>query len=80
MMEAQEQGLLAHPQGEQPMVEGRSATADTFAGRVHIEWDETAPVTPPGATGFLHRRWLQVSLFLCNLFVLGGCEFRRFLN
>jgi hypothetical protein len=52
VMEAQEQGILAHPQGDQPMVEGGSAIADTFAGRVHIEWDATAPVTPFGQLPF----------------------------
>jgi hypothetical protein len=38
--------------GEQPEVEERSAVADTFAGRVHIEWDTTAPVTPLGQLPF----------------------------
>jgi hypothetical protein len=47
-MEASAQRLLAHPAGGQPVVEGRSAVADTFAGLVHIEWDATAPVTPFG--------------------------------
>src|SRR4051812_24064849 len=42
-METQEQVILAHPQGEQPVIEARSAIADTFAGRVHVEWDGTAP-------------------------------------
>jgi hypothetical protein len=34
--------------GEQPEVEAWSAVADRSAGRVHIEWDTTAPVTPLG--------------------------------
>jgi hypothetical protein len=38
-METLKQGVVVHPLGEQPMVEARSALADTFAGRVHIEWD-----------------------------------------
>jgi hypothetical protein len=63
MMEAQEQGILAHPLGEQPMVEGRSATADTFAGRVHVEWDETAPVTPLGQLAFFIDYLKQAGLF-----------------
>jgi hypothetical protein len=29
-----------------------SAIADTFAGRVHVEWDATAPVTPFGQLPF----------------------------
>ena len=34
------------------MVEARSAIADTFAGRVHVEWDAVAPVTPFGQLAF----------------------------
>ena len=40
--------LMVHPQGEQPEVEAWAAVADTYAGRVHVEWDATAPVTPFG--------------------------------
>jgi hypothetical protein len=47
-VETLEQSLVAHLQGEQPSVEGRAAIADTFAGRTHVEWDATAPVTPFG--------------------------------
>src|SRR5215471_18803335 len=43
---------VAHPVGEQPEVEEWSTVADTFAGRVHIEWDTTAPVTPLGQLPF----------------------------
>jgi hypothetical protein len=45
----------ALPLGEQPVVEWMSAApvvADTFAGRVHVEWDNTAPVTPFGQLPF----------------------------
>jgi hypothetical protein len=45
------------------MVEGRSATADTFAGRVHVEWDETAPVTPLGQLAFFIDYLKQAGLF-----------------
>ena len=62
-MEAQEQGILAHPQGDQPMVEDGSARADTFAGRVHIEWDATAPVTPFGQLPFFIDLLKQAGLF-----------------
>src|SRR5258707_11162740 len=42
-----------HPAGEQPLVEygkERSVIADTFAGRVHVEWEkgEGASMTPLG--------------------------------
>jgi hypothetical protein len=43
---------LAHPGGEQPPVEEWSAIADTFGGRVHVEWDAAAPVTPLGQLPF----------------------------
>jgi hypothetical protein len=51
-METQKQSIVAHPQGEQPAVEVRSAIADTFAGRIHVEWDAAAPVTPFGQLPF----------------------------
>jgi hypothetical protein len=51
-MNTQEQAIVAHPAGEQLMVEARSAIADTFSGRVHVEWDAAAPVTPFGQPAF----------------------------
>src|SRR6201993_4335761 len=62
-METQKQDILVHPQGEQPMVEARSAIADTFAGRVHVEWDETAPITPFGQLPFFIDFLKQAGLF-----------------
>jgi hypothetical protein len=47
--------LPALPMGEQPVVERVSAgplVAETFAGRVHVEWDDGAPVTPLGQLPF----------------------------
>src|SRR5712671_1482475 len=55
--------VLAHPSGEQPSVEVYSATADTFAGRIHVEWDSTAPVTPFGQLPFFIDYLKQVGLF-----------------
>src|SRR6201984_2580969 len=43
------------PAGKQPAVERVSAetsVADTFAGRVHVEWDDAARVTPLGQLPF----------------------------
>jgi hypothetical protein len=57
-MEQQNQVAASHPTGEQPQVEELSATADTFAGRVHIEWDATAPVTLFGQLPFFRRKEL----------------------
>src|SRR5512132_1403867 len=48
--------LLAHPRGEQSSVEflpeGIGLCADTFGGRVHVEWDPTAAATPLGQLPF----------------------------
>lgn len=54
------------PAGEQPVVErpGRkAAVADTFAGRVHVEWDESARVTPFGQLPFFIDYLKQGGLF-----------------
>jgi hypothetical protein len=56
-------GAVTHPAGEQPPVEASSAIADTFAGRVHIEWDATAPVTPFGQLPFFIDFLKQANLF-----------------
>jgi hypothetical protein len=62
-METWERGLVVHPQGEQPTVEVRSAIADTFAGRVHVEWDASAPVPPFGQLPFFIDYLKQAGLF-----------------
>src|ERR1700686_1733223 len=56
-------GLAVHPEGEQPEVEAWSAVADTYAGRVHVEWDATAPVTPFGQLPFFVEYLKQGGLF-----------------
>jgi hypothetical protein len=62
-MTHQNQGAVSHPTGEQPPVEEPSAVADTFAGRVHVEWDATAPVTPFGQLPFFIDFLKQGNLF-----------------
>src|SRR5256886_9183032 len=57
-----------HPAGEQPLVEcGKlgSVVADTFAGRVHMEWEagERAAVTPLGQLPFFIEYLKQGGLF-----------------
>lgn len=54
-----------HPVGEQPQVavEEMSAVAETFGGRVHIEWDAAAPVTPLGQLPFFIEYLKQGGLF-----------------
>jgi Transposase DDE domain group 1 len=62
-METKHHAILAHPQGEQPKVEVRSAIADTFAGRVHVEWDSAAAVTRFGQLPFFIDYLKQAGLF-----------------
>src|SRR5246500_1410126 len=56
-------GLVVHPKGEQPEIEVWSAVADTYGGRVHVEWDATAPVTPFGQLPFFIEYLRQGGLF-----------------
>jgi len=62
-MRTKTHSILAHPSGRQPSVEVYSATADTFAGRIHVEWDSTAPVTPLGQLPFFIDYLKQAGLF-----------------
>src|SRR3954466_14914901 len=62
-METQERAILTHPAGEQPAVEVHAAIADTFAGRIHIEWDAAAPITPFGQLAFFIDYLKQAGLF-----------------
>src|SRR5207249_230303 len=55
--------LLPHPEGEQPSVEESAATAETFAGRVHVEWDSDGLVTPLGQLPFFVEYLKQAGLF-----------------
>jgi hypothetical protein len=55
-----------HPAGEQPVVELAAAgpvTAETFAGRVHLEWEPAAPVTTMGQLAFFIEYLKQGGLF-----------------
>ena len=54
------------PTGEQPVVERETpgpVVADTFAGRVHVEWDNSEPVTPFGQLPFFVEFVKQGGLF-----------------
>jgi hypothetical protein len=55
--------VLSHPEGEQPEVEGWCATAETFAGRVQVEWNSSTPVTPLGQLPFFIEYLKQAGLF-----------------
>src|SRR4051794_5383397 len=54
---------LAHPAGEQSEIEEWSAIADTFGGRVHVEWGAAEPVTPLGQLPFFVEYLKQGGLF-----------------
>src|SRR6266849_1611561 len=59
-------GIPGLPMGEQPVVERVSAgpvVADTFAGRIHVEWDSGALVTPLGQLPFFIEYLKQGGLF-----------------
>ena len=62
-----EMGTLAvHPAGEQPAVEQADdapMSAETFAGRVHLEWEPAAPVTTMGQLAFFIEYLKQGGLF-----------------
>jgi hypothetical protein len=62
-----ETGVAAvHPAGEQPEVEPAvvgPVTAETFAGRVHLEWEPAAPVTTMGQLAFFIEYLKQGGLF-----------------
>jgi hypothetical protein len=54
------------PTGDQPVAEQVSAgpaVADTFAGRIHVEWDNSASVTPLGQMPFFVEFVKQGGLF-----------------
>src|ERR1700738_2693964 len=54
------------PTGEQPVIERMSAgpvVADTFAGPIHVEWDNSATVTPLGQLPFFVEYLKQGGLF-----------------
>jgi hypothetical protein len=70
-MKTQKQSIVGHPRGEQPTVEVRSAIADTFAGRIHVEWDAMAPITPFGQLPFFidYLKQAALSQLIFSLFV-----------
>jgi hypothetical protein len=53
----------AHLAGEQPSVEEWRASADTFAGRVHVEWDGGGQMTGLGQLPFFIDYLKQAGLF-----------------
>jgi hypothetical protein len=47
---------ISHPAGEQPLVDlsalPRDVVVDSYVGRIHVEWDGQAPLTPLGQLPF----------------------------
>ena len=71
-MEDDHAPISTHPMGElsnpelnikKPRYSSEKIHCDTFAGLVHIEWDEQAPITPIGQLVFFAQ-----FLKTCNLF------------
>ena len=57
---------LPHPPGEQPVVESapdNPVPVDTFAGRIDVDWDPDAAVTPLGQLPFFIEYLKQAGLF-----------------
>ena len=59
--------FLAHPMGDAVTVEDageeRCLAVETFQGRVHVEWDPEAAVTPLGQLAFFVESLKQGGLF-----------------
>jgi hypothetical protein len=58
--------ISAHPAGEQPLVESvvsGPVPVDTYAGRIDVEWDPDAAVTPLGQLPFFIEYLKQSGLF-----------------
>jgi hypothetical protein len=55
-MSMEEEVAVSHLEGEQELVVGggpnQGSTVDTYGGRIHVKWDETAAVTPFGQLAF----------------------------
>jgi hypothetical protein len=68
--------ITVHPPGEQPLVDlfgDRPVSVDTYAGRVHIEWDPDAAMTPMGQMAFFIA-FLKTSGLFDNL--VAACPLR----
>lgn len=66
-MATSRQGISVHPQGDAVTVEDAGAerclSVETFGGRVHVEWDPEASVTPLGQLAFFVEYLKQGGLF-----------------
>jgi len=64
-MKERKELTAAHPAGGQLLVDGRDQAIplDTYAGRVDIEWDPQAPVTPLGQMAFFIDYLKSAGLF-----------------
>lgn len=66
-MKPEEAIQLVHPGGEAlspvPERDIEPTTIDTFGGRIHVEWDPQAPMTPLGQLGFFVQFLKAADLF-----------------
>ena len=53
-----------HPAGEAPRLPSASLPVDTFGGRIHVEWDPQAAVTPLGQLPFFIEFLKTAELFV----------------
>ena len=44
-----------HPEGEASRLPSTPLPVDTYGGRIHVEWDPQAAVTPLGQLPFFYR-------------------------
>jgi hypothetical protein len=52
-----------HPKGESQSVDSKAVPVDTFQGRIHVEWDPEAAVTPLGQLSFFIEYLKTAELF-----------------
>ena len=53
-----------HPAGEPPRLPSAALPVDTYGGRIHVEWDPQATVTPLGQLPFFIEFLKTADLFL----------------
>ena len=62
-MNIEESTITVHPTGERVEKKNSSVEIDTFGGKLHIEWDPSAAVTPMGQLSFFGEYLKTAELF-----------------
>ena len=80
-MKTQKQSQGIHPTGERQMSGSEPLAVETFAGRVHVEWNPQAEVTPMGQLpffiDFLKTAELKKGTFVPNVHNFQGYPGKR---